>query len=200
MKKTMLILGTVAILCAVLFRYEFVEKTIAQTPATENAVMQADDATVELRLLVLDEEKNPVPGTLVKCSPEGCDPSHEMTWTTDKYGRIVAKIPLDIANSSTSLILHNADRGLMAWESLWKQEWSPNDPLEFTYTVFKARRLTGTVIDPDGKPVADAFVGYGPSMGVHTKTDKDGKFVLDAMRFCPIMIYAVHPTIGAATA
>jgi hypothetical protein len=158
------------------------------------------DKLVELRLTVIDEEKKPVPDTQVKWE---YGDGQKLLGKTDKDGRLVEKIPLTTVKPFTQLSFYHQARGLKAGESFWSipEDWTPNKPIELTVTTFKSRRLTGTVVDQEGKPVADACVFYSmdPSSSYAT-TDKDGKFELDTMPFQSLMIYAVHATLGAATA
>ncbi len=166
----------------------------------ENVGISGDsDQQVELRLTVVDEEKQPVPDATIRLSYN--DNTKTAVWHTDTEGRVITKIPLSAVQPSNQLYLTHRERGLRAWESFWNipPEWTPDKPIELTYTMFRSRRLTGTVLDADGKPVSDAIVGYSVAPSAfHVMTDENGRFELDAMRFQPLLIYAVHPTFGAA--
>ena len=180
MRKTLLVLGTVAILCAALFRVEFVDSREPATVSPQN-VKTGDTVTdsqqVELRLTVTDEEKRPLPGTQVELI-YGADNLYSQRFETDSNGVGTTKIPIAVANTETQGWITGKEKGMTGGFSLWNipKDWNPSKPLEMSMPVYKNTRiLTGTVVDADGKPVVGALVG-NEFCSLDTRTDEKGRF------------------------
>jgi len=175
--------------------------------------------TVELRLLVLDEDKNPLADTEIRWFPPRPPSQHQVQmgmmlgptflWKTDQEGRITESIERTLALRTAQFSFSNFEQGLQSGQLRWNipEGWTPDKPIELTVTMFQPRRITGTVIDQEGKPVADAIVAYRigrePSLFRETQygtTNADGQFELVTTAVIPLMIHAFHPALGATVA
>ena len=167
MKKAFLLFGAVTLLAVCLFRFEFVEKTVAlavtnDNPMAKNVATETNsEEMVELRLTVVDEEKNPVPHAKVELY-YGSESQYAHSFEAGSDGIAVTKIPVVAANPETQGAVRGTEKGMANAMSLWEipRDWNPSKPLELTITIYKRTRcFTGTVVDADGKPVAGALVG-----------------------------------------
>ena len=180
MKKIFLITGTVVVLAVFLFRIEFVEKTVAQASESkkETAPVHSGEM-VELRLKVVDQEKNPMPDSQVELY-YGSNQQYTCRFETGPDGIGVTKIPVAAATQETQGAVRCPGKGMASGFSLWDfpKDWNPSKPLESTVSVWKRNRIfTGMVVDAEGKPVAGAVVGssFDPPL-VLAETDEKGRF------------------------
>jgi uncharacterized GH25 family protein len=134
---------------------------------------------VELRLTVVDEEKQPLANAQIELY-YGSERQHSQRFKTGANGVGVAKIPFAAANPETQGSISGTDQGMANRFSLWEipKDWNPSKPLEMTVTIYKRTRVfTGTVVDSGDKPVAGALVGSSFDFPLLcAKTDHQGRF------------------------
>ncbi len=210
MKKILLLTCAAMIFAAFLFRVEFVQKSVAQATDTKNEPQVASPVTetsqqVELRLKIIDHEtQEPQPGTKIRLE-YGYENQYAHEWETGPDGVGVTKIPLAAANSGNQVYFRTKEKDMFQAASLWNipKDWNPGKPLEITLELWrKPRVVTGTVVDSQGQPVADAWVsGEWENPFLWTKTDSEGRFEryrFDHNYMSDISpLYAVKDGVGA---
>ncbi len=204
-----LILGTVRLTAQDAFETDPKSSTnVAFSSGTDNITShfqeESDiDELVELVFTALDPDGKPVPGTLVGLRYSDWNHPVEKTWTTDSDGCVKTKIPVSIIDNQGRFEAYNRERGLLGRaEFSYGKSGIPN-PVNVRCTLQKSRRMTGTVVDADGKPVEGAAVsgtGRGALRIACAKTDAQGRFEYDASSEKPISsIFAMKPGAGYGT-
>ena len=210
MKKLIILSSATILLAACLFQFEFVEKPIAlavtnDAPAAENTAPVTDSSeTVELRLTVVDESGKAVPEALAQLNVP-TDTVNEAVildlGQTDSNGKLLTKISASMVFPDTSINFYQRNGGLMGSHSLRgiSETWKSPQSLEREIRMFKARRMSGVVVDSNDKPVASAVVCAnfcGPMQ--KTLTDENGHFELDTFPHQPSeSLYAFKVGVGA---
>lgn len=224
MKKTFLITGAVVVLAACLFRVEFTQKSTAQEQRRQNLpgahhlnkrIESLPDATVELRLLVLDESGQPVQGAQAVMKLDGGMKAEStilalgetdsggarLTGASDAQGRLNWKVPAPFILPDTYISVSRFDRQLIGGVSLGDtpKAWKKPEPFEVTARLIKARRITGIVVDAAGKPVENAMVNANFAAPLScVSTDSQGRFVLDVSPYQPReSLFAYKRGLGA---
>lgn len=169
-------------------------KTAAGEVQSDNKTLETP--TVELQLLIVDAEDNPVPGTDVKLALG----RKTMNWVTDPEGRLKVDIPLDMVDYSTELEFNNREKDLKGKASLYLSDgWKQMDPIDRKFTMRKIKRITGKVVDPDDKPVVGAEVYCNDGTSDLAVSDEQGNFELDLYGeiLTSSFIFAFKPGLGS---
>ena len=190
-------------LAAVLGSVRFTMTAAGTLPTTTKTATMVDvqpesEITVQLRLLVVDEEEKPVPGANVELRYSDWGHPIEQSWKTDTDGMVITQIPQQVINHRGRFQVYCKERGLIGSTDFPTDKPGIVDPMEVTCKLIKARRLTGQVLDQDGKPVEGAIVGGTWSYRIGcVSTDERGHFDIDVIPQQPLLsLWAFKPGVG----
>ena len=183
MRKTLLVLGTVAILFAVMFCVASVAQATVNEPGTEQSAVPG-----LLRGIVVDDDGNPIAGADVFIRPTRDDQEKVVT---DENGRFQMEIPQRLFHPMFfCAVLPNTD--LMGHQLLRQI----TDEVEIT--LQKGRRFFGKVVDENGNPVADAYVGASAQALTidPVLTNEQGEFEFLFFQMSTNNVFAIKPGVG----
>ena len=217
MRKTLLVLGAVAILCAAMFRVEFVATTTAQEPAAARDPWTAPPDSALWTSVIDAETQKPLAGvkaTLYFAKPGGVDVDTRIT-QSDEQGRILFPLPSKLnadMEAGTSVLVEK--EGYVSEQSIRQAKWAERflNEGKMVCDVFplqKAETITGRFVDEQGRPLTDVLVavqrqkvkpygreGTGRVEWLEIKSGADGRFRLDVARNEKIVLWAVPENLA----
>lgn len=130
---------------------------------------------LDVPVQILDWLGRPVPGARVGLCL-GCGHTPDVANATADARGIAVVRGIDPDNGIADFYPQHPDLGIDHYDGV---EWSPGDPPAFVKATY-AVPVRGVVLDPDGKPVGNAFVGTkNMHRGPWTSTRADGTFQVD---------------------
>ncbi len=144
---------------------EGLDVTVQAGRVTEGAVFQVREGNVLVVTVLTDRTRSPVPGARVSAGSQ--------TWgrgqpaLTDAQGVARVRVPAGFIH-----VYVGADQ-FSRWDGPVEVTDGQTVPCEVLLTPVP--RVTGRVLDPDGRPVGDAAVSIQP-FGDHAYTDSQGMF------------------------
>lgn len=160
----------------------------ARSESAPTALPEVPAAERSVHGVVTDESDAPIRGARVRFETGGRIVEQTVTDAAGEYS--LTKLPLEAG----VIVADKEDYGL-ASQSVAAAEAGADDVVDLVLT--RAQAVSGVVIGPNGRPVAEAFVGCedqeDPLHG--TNTDGDGRFKLSAdVAGCRAV--ADHPSFG----
>ncbi|MCL2004620.1 MAG: hypothetical protein FWG73_00490 [Planctomycetaceae bacterium] len=218
MRKTLLVLGTAAILSVALFRVEFVARELPKEPGTEPPAVQSPDVNAEQHWSsVIDAEtQQPLAGvqaTLYFAKPGGVEVDRRTT-ISDAEGRIIFPLPseLDADMEAGTWILVEKE-GYVSESNGRQAQWAERFLNEGrlvcdVFPLQRAETITGRLVDEQGQPLADVLISvlrqkarpfrndYIEVETMDRTSDADGRFRIDVAKDEKIAFWALPETLA----
>lgn len=122
---------------------------------------------------IVTENDKPIAGVKVK--------SGSKTVTTDADGKYLIEVYSDGAK-----VVFSKD-GYITQTNTFKSSSFSSEEQTYSFNIFRAVKVSGTVVDASGATVADAVV----TIGIRSiKTDSDGRFVMDDVIGTSMLVFA----------
>ena len=156
---------------------------------------------VLVRGKVVDADQNPVPNAKVY-SDKPAGHFGESFYVSDDKGEFTFLVSEQNV-TRVQLIAISSDETQLGWQGV-DEIPEEKQVAKSTLTLCKARVITGTVTDADGKPVEGAYVGGSGEahLAMFTKTDSSGQFrfpfARDEIDGPMFQVYAIKPGVGVA--
>lgn len=177
----------------------FAPAYLAQRSAGERVLVRLEPACA-LELVVTDSNGRPAAGARVRAERSTAGDGRDESWpiteaTLDADGR--ARIePLPSGNVDLEILPLGS--GWPEWEIVTVERGRTT---EARVTIQRRQRIAGVVVDETTRrPIAGASVGCAPWFGPATKTDGDGRFVIDDYPSLHALIHAWADGYGRGTA
>lgn len=220
MRKTLLALGTAAILCTALFRVEFVAQETQRAGDVAGTPAQSPDNPALLRhwTSVIDAEtQKPLAGvkaTLYFAKPGGVEVDTRST-VSDAEGRILFPLPSELnadEEAGTEILVEK--EGYVAEHNGRQAKWAERFLMEeqlvnHTLQLQKAESISGRLVDEQGKPLTGITVvvlrqklrafmldGWRDTESLEFKSDADGRFSFNVAKDEKVVLWAVPENLA----